>query len=227
MKTALITGIGRGIGKALVEKFLAEGYEVLGTTQTGDTSYSPHNLTIFKLDLTSSESIKDLAEKISASGKKIDILINNAGVLVDDEETAVIIQKLRDTIEVNLIGLIALTEKTIPFMNENGHIINISSQAGSLSDVENFTHSHAPLRYPSYKISKAALNMYTRTLATRLKHENQGIIVSSVHPGWVKTEMGGDGAPMMPEEAAEYIFKLAISRPETGQFWYKGEKYPW
>lgn len=67
-----------------------------------------------------------------------------------------------------------------------------------------------------------------RTLAMRLSPKNGGdITVSSVHPGWVKTEMGGDDAPMTPAEAAEHIYTLAISNPETGQFWFKGEKYPW
>jgi NAD(P)-dependent dehydrogenase (short-subunit alcohol dehydrogenase family) len=60
-----------------------------------------------------------------------------------------------------------------------------------------------------------------------MDHEKTGIIVSSVHPGWVKTNMGGDDAPTTAEEAAEQIFKLAVSRPETGQFWYNGNKYPW
>ncbi len=79
--------------------------------------------------------------------------------------------------------------------------------------------------WPDYKISKTALNMVTRILSVRL--QNQDIIVSSVHPGWVKTDMGGSGADIEPEEAAEDIFKLATSRPESGQFWFRGEKFPW
>src|SRR3989338_7412559 len=187
MKIVLITGIWRGIGKALANKFLAEGYEVLGATQDGTCPYSNKNLTIYKLDLTSPELIKDCAEKIGNAGKKIDILINNAGVLLDDEKTKVSVDDLRKTLEVNLIGTIDFTEHIIPLMNKDGHIVSISSQAGSLNDVENFTHSHAPLRYPAYKISKAALNMYARTLALRLENEQTGIVVSSVHPGWGKT----------------------------------------
>jgi len=227
MKNVLITGVGRGIGKALAEKFLAENYEMLGTTEDGTIPYSNNNLTVYRLDLTSTELIGEVSKKIAESGKKIDILINNAGVLLDDEKTKVSVDDLRKTLEVNLIGTIDFTEHIIPLINKDGHIVNISSQAGSLNDVENFTHSHAPLRYPAYKISKAALNMYTRTLALRLQNEQTGIVVSSVHPGWVKTEMGGDEAPMTPEEAAEHIFKLAVSCPETGEFWFKGEKHPW
>ena len=227
MKTVLITGIGKGIGKALADKFLAEGWFVLGTSTNGTAPMQHNNLSMFQLDLTLSGSIAECARSVEGTGKEVDILVNNAGVLLDDEETDIIIEKLRGTLEVNLIGTVDFTERIIPFTNADGHIVNISSQAGSLADIENFTHSHAPLRYPAYKISKAALNMYTRTLALSLKHEGKGIIVSSVHPGWVRTEMGGDEADISPEESAEAIYRFAVSKPETGQFWFKGEKMPW
>jgi NAD(P)-dependent dehydrogenase (short-subunit alcohol dehydrogenase family) len=231
MKTVLITGIGRGIGKALAQKFLAEGWQVSGTSQTGSVDYSNANLKVFQLDLTSADSIKKCAEAITSDMSKIDakvdILINNAGAMPDKDEVRVVIDKLRETLEVNLIGTIDLTERVIPMMNNGGHVINTSSQAGSLTEADILADTHEPYHYPAYKISKTAINMYTRTLAVRMNHENTGIIVSSVHPGWVKTDMGGDEAPTTPEEAAENIYKLAISRPETGQFWYNGKKYPW
>ena len=227
MKTALITGCGRGIGKALAERFLHEGYAVIGTAQTGKVDYSNDNLKIYKLDLTSHRSIEECATEIRESGAKIDVHINNSGTLEDEEETAVKIDKLRQTLEVNLIGTIDLTEHVIPLIVRGGHIVSITSQAGSLTDMDNIEDSHEPYHYPAYKISKAALNMYTRTLAARLKHEGANIIVSSVHPGWVRTDMGGKKAPITPEEAAGDIFKLATSHPETGQFWYKGEKFVW
>jgi NAD(P)-dependent dehydrogenase (short-subunit alcohol dehydrogenase family) len=236
MKTVLITGIGRGIGNALAQKFLAEGWQVSGTSQTGSVDYSNANLKVFQLDLTSADSIEKCAEAIatdmSKSGTKIDILINNAGGLFDEEETCVVIDKLRKTLEVNLIGTIGFTEQIIPIIKSGekesgGHIVSISSQAGSIQEMDHIMDSHEPYHYPAYKISKAAINMYTRTLAVRMNHEKTGIIVSSVHPGWVKTDIGGSDAPTSPEEAAENIYKLAISRPETGQFWYNGKKYPW
>ncbi len=227
MKTVLITGIGRGIGRALAEKFLNEDWYVVGTSTEGTIEYSNKNLEVFKLDLSDSNSIKDCVAGIASLNKEIDILINNAGVLLDDEETRVITEKLRETLEVNLIGTIDFTEKIIPLLENNAHIVNISSSAGSLEDTENVEDSHSPYHYPAYKISKAALNMYTRTLAVRLKHENMNILVSSVHPGWVKTDMGGTDAPTLPADAALNIFDLATSRPQTGQFWFNGKKYPW
>ena len=69
--------------------------------------------------------------------------------------------------------------------------------------------------------------MYTTILAQLMTHEKRDITVSSVHPGWVRTDMGGSEAPMLPDEAAKYIYELAISHPETGCFWFKGQKYSW
>lgn len=228
MNTVLITGVGKGIGNALARKFLAEGDEVIGTyfshQPTFDSAVATQ-VTLVRLNLASSDSIRECAQVIHTLGKKIDIYINNAGVLCDEDETIVVIEKLRATLEVNLFGTIDLTERLVGEMHTpGGHIVNISSTAGSLALVD-VTSSHYPRHYPSYKISKAGLNMYTRTLAVRLRES--GVVVSAVHPGWVKTDMGGADAEMTPEEAAEHIYALAILRPETGQFWYKGKNLPW
>ena len=241
LKTVLITGVSKGIGRALAEKFLIEGYRVIGTSTTGHVDYSHPDLAIHQLELTSPESIdkccadiQRLTEATKATHDdakiSIDILINNAGALFDDDETRVVIEKLRKTLEVDLIGTIDFTEHIIPIINKDGHIVSLASSAGSLTDtdMEDAKTSHFPFHYPAYKISKCALNMYTRTLAMRMQHEDKrGIVVSSVHPGWVKTDMGGNDADVTPEEAASHIYKLAISRPETGQFWFEDKKFPW
>lgn len=226
MKTIFITGIGKGIGKALAAKFLAEGHFVIGTYRDSEPE-AQENLAAIPLDLADGKSIERCVAAVEKIGRKMDILINNAGVVKDEEETHVIIEKLRDTLEVNLIGTVDLTERLLPFVAQGGHIINISSSAGSLTDSDFETSSHYPFHYPAYKISKAALNMYTRTLAMNLKHEGADIIVSSVHPGWVRTEMGGEDADISPEEAAEDIFRFSLSRPSTGGFWYRGKLFAW
>lgn len=218
MKTILITGVSRGIGKALAERFLKNGDFVIGTSTKGASDWTHKNLTVLKLDLSKSESIEECAGQITALGKKIDVLINNAGIWSGAEDDPVLRMKdLRKTLEVNLFGTADFTERILPLVNDGGHIINISSRAGSLSYVHD-------AEYPDYKISKAALNMFTRMLAIRFKDK---ITVSSVHPGWVKTDMGGLDADREPEEAAEDIFKLAYTPVETGQFWFQGEKFPW
>ncbi len=219
MKTILITGMSRGIGGATAQKFLREGYFVIGTSTNGKIDFQHKNLKIFQLNLAQEKSIDECIKKIKDTNKKIDILINNAGIVVEEEvnESDINIKYLRETLEVNLIGTIKFTEEVIPFMNIKGQIINISSVAGSLQGKYN-------LNYPSYRISKAALNMVTKILSERLKGK---VIVSSIHPGWVKTDMGGEEADMEPGEVAEDIFKLANSNRETGQFWFKEEKFPW
>ncbi|MCR4333691.1 MAG: SDR family NAD(P)-dependent oxidoreductase [Patescibacteria group bacterium] len=224
MQTVLITGVGRGIGKALAQTFLEKGFFVIGTTTTGTADFARENLFVCKLNLSSTKSTKECVEAIHGLGKKINILINNAGVLLDEDETTLIPERLRATLEVNLIGTADFTEHLIAGMAPHGHIIFISSTAGSLEQTGHL-ESHWPNHYPAYKISKAALNMYMRTLAQRLKKD--GLIVSSVHPGWVKTAMGGDEADITPEEAVGAIYKFTLTSPETGFFWFKNEKLPW
>ncbi len=219
-KNVLITGVSRGIGRALAEKFLKEGFSAVGTSTSGLSDIKNRNLTVLRLDLSKPQSIKDCADNIKSLNKKFDILINNAGIALDMEDDHADIDKLRKTLEVNLIGLIDFTTKILPQINKGGHILNASSHAGSLSA----TTEDDDYFYPAYRISKAALNMYTRTLAIQLKDK---IIVSSFHPGWVKTDMGGMDADMTPEEAAEYIYKLAVSKVKSGQFWFKGKNFEW
>ena len=229
MQTVLITGVGRGIGRALAHVFLEERFFVVGTSTTGAVDFEHQNLSILQLNLSSRESIEACASAVRSLRRNVDILINNAGVLLDEDETVLLPEKLRATLEVNLIGTADFTERLLGSIAARGHIIFISSTAGSLELVSEYpggSYSHFPLHYPAYKISKAALNMYMRTLATRLKGQND-IIVSAVHPGWVKTEMGGSEANISPKEAALIIYQFARSSPETGFFWFKGEKLPW
>ncbi|MCR4274677.1 MAG: SDR family oxidoreductase [Candidatus Campbellbacteria bacterium] len=221
-KTILITGIGKGIGKALAQKFLAEGNRVIGTALTGAVDFSDPNLSVFHLDIRSEESIEKCVADIKNTGHTIDILINNIGVLLDEDETVVVMDKLRGTLEVNLIGTIGFTEKAISLLSEGAHLLTITSSAGSITQVA--TESHFPGHYPAYKISKAALNMYVKTLSERLKGK---AIVSAVHPGWVKTDMGGQEADVTPEDAADGIYTLALSQPETGHFWFRDKELPW
>jgi NAD(P)-dependent dehydrogenase (short-subunit alcohol dehydrogenase family) len=217
MKTVLITGISRGIGRALTKRFLANGDFVIGTSTNGFVDFKNDNLIVFPLDLSNSESIKECVKKVGESNKKIDILINNAGTWSGEDEQGIQIDRLRKVLEVNVIGTADFTVQILPLVRQGGHIINVSSRQGSMEYV---FHSG----FPSYQVSKAAVNKFTRVLAAELEGK---MTVSSVHPGWVKTDMGGQDAEMEPEEAAEHIFKLANSKVETGQFWFKGEKLPW
>lgn len=216
----MITGVSRGIGKALAQKFLEEGYFVIGTSTSGTVDFSHEHLTVFQLELTSEESIKICVEHIHSLEQRIDILFNNAGITTYDEDNALRIDPsiLRKAFEINLFGPIQLTQSLLTVIQDGSHIINLTSRYGSLNYI------WGP-DAPSYRMSKAALNMYTRVMALALK--DRGITVSCVHPGWVKTDMGGPNAQMEPTEAVEHLFALAISKPESGQFWFKGEHFPW
>ncbi|MEQ1500389.1 MAG: SDR family NAD(P)-dependent oxidoreductase, partial [Parcubacteria group bacterium] len=112
MKILLITGASRGIGRATAQKFLDMGDFVIGTSTSGESALKHDNLVMVKLDLSKSESIKECVKNIEKLGKKIDILINNAGINVEDwEETVLDVSRLRETLEVNLIGMVDFTEQ--------------------------------------------------------------------------------------------------------------------
>jgi NAD(P)-dependent dehydrogenase (short-subunit alcohol dehydrogenase family) len=226
MQTVLITGISRGIGKALAQTFLGNGYSVLGTSTTGVVDFAHENLSVFPLDLSSPESIAKAAEQLHRLHTHIAVFVNNAGVMLDETETVLVPEKLRATLEINLIGTADFTERMLSDMATDGHVVFISSRAGSLESTGQLL-DHYPLHYPAYKISKAALNMYMRTLAVRLEKNGSKLIVSSVNPGWVQTDLGGPEADISPQEAGQHIFQFAISAPESGFFWYNGEKLAW
>ncbi len=218
MKTIVITGASRGIGRALAEKFLSNGDFVIGTSRSGDAKFTHENLVMIPLEISDARSREAASEQIAELGKRIDILVNNAGIFhPKDEQQAVDIDVARATLEANALGPIDFTERIVSLMNEGGHIVNVSSRRGSME----FTQESL---YPAYGISKAVLNMFTRILAARLKGK---VTVSSVHPGYVKTDMNEGQGEIEPEEAANDIFVLANSNVETGGFWYKGERFPW
>ena len=220
MKTVIITGVSKGIGHATARKFLAEGWYVIGTSTKNTTDIDSPNFTLITLDYSDSASIAEGVSKIKKLGKKVDVLMNNAAVFLDKIGERIDVEALATTLKINVVGTVSFTEQIVPLMNVNGHVINISSMAASLTD---------PIEWgwitPAYKMSKVAINMYTRVLAEQLKDEH--ITVSSIDPGWVRTDMGGEEAPKLPEEAATDIYNLAISNIESGQFWLEGKKRGW
>lgn len=220
MKKVVITGASRGIGKATAEKFLAEGWSVLGTSMNG-TGWDHEHISWVQLDLSKPESVISAVEAIQKEGP-FDVVINNAAMYVPDEDfpdAPITRGNLAATLEVNVIGTIDITERLLGALVPHGHIIILGSRSGALVVPEVNTSS------PSYRISKTALNMYTRLLAQRL--HDTALTVSIVDPGWVRTDMGGDDAERDPKEPAEEIFALATSEVPSGKFWREGKERAW
>jgi NAD(P)-dependent dehydrogenase (short-subunit alcohol dehydrogenase family) len=223
-KTAVITGVGRGIGQAIAKKFLAEGWHVIGTYHHSKPT-AQENFDVVQMDITKSESVLEAVQQIQRKTKHVDVLVNNSGVFLDLEEK-IDLPKIKATFDINLFGLIDVTQNILPMMSEGGQIISISSRYGSFSEM--------PIEEADaigYRLSKAGVNMMTRILAFMLREKK--ITVSAIHPGWVNTDMGrtardpGDIPDREPSEAAEDVYKLATSNVPSGKFWFKGKEFGW
>ena len=210
-KIVLITGANSGIGNALVEKLIAENYFVIGTSRNGKIeNIKSENLFVVELDLTNQKSIENANSIIRTKFNVIDILVNNAGIAPDLDKTEPDLESLRSTFETNVFELVNFTETILDLVNQNGKILNISSIMATLNIISKIDST-------AYRMSKSALNMYTKILSARLKDRN--INVNSIHPGWVNTKLSTKGAPLSTEFSANGIFKLIEIEMETGNFW--------
>jgi NAD(P)-dependent dehydrogenase (short-subunit alcohol dehydrogenase family) len=213
MKTVIVTGANKGIGRALMKKLLIENFFVIGTSRNGEIeNFNHENLYKLKLDLSDSLSIENAHKEIFKNFKQIDILINNAGVGPDLDTDYPEKESFSLTFDVNVTGTVFFTEPLINLISENGIILNVSSKMGSIGICER-TDSVA------YRMSKSALNMYTIILKNRLTNK---IKVASLHPGWVKTTIAEDNiinGRISPEESADNIFKILNTEFKNGFFW--------
>jgi NAD(P)-dependent dehydrogenase (short-subunit alcohol dehydrogenase family) len=187
MQRVLVTGANRGIGLEFARQLLTRGARVFAACRepgkalklTGLAAAHPGHLTVLALDLTKERSIADLARQTAEATDALDLLINNAGVLVSGERYGELNAKtFTETFSVNVVGPLLLTQALTPLLmhGESPKIVNLSSDLGSLSKTTSFYT-------PSYGISKAGLNMTTRLLAAELA--SAGITVISANPGWV------------------------------------------
>ena len=211
-KRVLITGTSKGIGLALTEKFLENGYKVFGTCRTGKIDEIENdNFESFALDLSNLDNIKQFEKHFKDKNLTIDILINNAGVGPDLDFEQPEENTFKQTFDVNVIGATFFTETVLKYVNKGGKIINISSKMGSI-DLCDLTDSVA------YRMSKAAINMYTKILTNRLVGKQ---FVASVHPGWVRTTIAKSNinGRLSTEESATKIFNFVLSDFKTGIFW--------
>jgi NAD(P)-dependent dehydrogenase (short-subunit alcohol dehydrogenase family) len=211
-KTVLITGSSKGIGNALANLFSSNGYSVIGTSRKEASNYAEaSNVQMFQLNLADTKSIETFVGEIKKQHIKLDVLINNAAVGTDLGTNIPEENSFKETFDTNVTGTVLLTEQLLDIMNVHSKIINVSSKMGSIgicSDTDSV----------AYRMSKAALNMYSKILANRL---GEKITVATIHPGWVRTGLTQDNAnaPLSKEESAAAIFSFVESNFKTGIYW--------
>jgi NAD(P)-dependent dehydrogenase (short-subunit alcohol dehydrogenase family) len=210
----LITGGGRGLGLALAQAALATGFRVVAgerkrSTQLADLAVQhPEQLFRVALDVSSAESVRQASEQVRAELGSLDVLVNNAAILplaVQGKLDTLDVELAREVLDVNTLGPLRVTQAFLPLLErgEQKMVVNISSEAGSIGDCwrsDNFP----------YCMSKAALNMQTALLANYLKP--LGFRVFAVHPGWLRTDMGGQRADFHPNDAASALLSLIERR---------------
>ena len=211
--TVLITGGHRGLGAALASRFAADGFRVIAAGRRETSAIA--GVEALPLDLGDEASIRAAALKLE--GRPIDILVHNAAIRGATEGLdAVTTEDFIETMRVNALAPLLLTRALIPQIRAGRRkvIAMISSRAGSNSE----GHVDNPDGDYAYRCSKAALNMATTKLAADLKPE--GIAVPAFHPGWVRTDMGGDEADLTVEESAEGLKRLieTADLTETARF---------
>ncbi len=219
-RIALVTGGNRGIGFETCRQLGRKGLRVIlaarnaaaGERAAGILKSESLEVEFRLLDVTKVETIDACAESIDRDLGRLDVLVNNAGIMRDSSKRGASIfqadrELVRDTFDVNTLGPLMVANALVPLMRRHdyGRIVNVSSGMGQLSEMDG--------GYPGYRISKTALNAVTVILARELEGTN--IKVNSVCPGWVRTDMGGDKAPRSPEQGADTIVWLA-TLPEGG-----------
>lgn len=239
-KVAFITGANRGIGLETAKQLAATGAEVVigcrdkakGEEVAAQIRAQGHKARAIKFDVTAEADHKTAASFFETNFGRLDILINNAGIMRDPEgsnATNVTMGVMKETFESNFFCTVALTQALLPMLrlSDAGRIVNLSSILGS----QNLHATPGSPIYDSkrfaYNSSKTALNAFTIHLAYELKGTK--VKVNSAHPGWVKTDMGGEEAPLNVSQGAKTSVQLALlpDHGPTGGFFHMGETLPW
>ena len=216
-RVAVVTGANRGMGLETARQLLADGYSVALTgrdlaaverarSALGDLA---EHAIGERLDVADQASIAAAARSIEGKWGRVDVLVNNAAVLLGENDDALSISagEFRQTFDTNLFGVIETCRAFVPGMvaRRYGRIVNVSSGAGQLSTMSTYA--------PAYSMSKAALNALTRILGET--YRKSGVLVNAVDPGWVRTDMGGRSAPRSIEKGVETTIWLA-TLPDDG-----------
>ncbi len=229
-KHCLVTGANRGIGLEFVRQLLARGDRVVAACRhpgkaaalNSLTGEYPGRLHVLPLDVASEKSRAELVRELPLVCERIDLLINNAGVLHSGERFGQLsAAHLDDSFRINASGPLLLTEALAPTLSDGATVANVSSTLGSIANTGQFGT-------PSYNISKAAQNMASVLLAHALR--DRGTKVVALHPGWVQTEMGGDGAQITAAASVAGLLRVIdrLTLDDSGRFLdWQGHAQPW
>lgn len=230
-ETVLVTGANRGIGLEFTRQYLADGCSVIAACRNPEDAEelsalgngSGGDLVVERLNLRSDDQVQSTAETVQQRFGELDLLINNAGVYGDDSDfESLDPEDLRVPFDVNCVGSFRVIRAFLDLLRQNqGNVAFLTSLMGSVED------NRSGGSYP-YRISKAALNMLGKTLAE--DYRDEGIHVAILHPGWVKTRMGGPNAKITVEESVSGLRDVIanLDAERSGKFYaYDGEERPW
>ena len=241
-RVAFITGANRGIGFETSKKLAEEGVNIiLGSRDLNKGKEAIEKLSSINIDADlvqydafDLDAPQKVYDYIFEKYKKLDILINNAGVLLTGNlfvtnSSTITDKNLKDTFQTNFFSIVSLTQKLLPLLKKSkaGRIVNVSTILSSLTLHSAKDSPISPAKELAYNSSKTALNAYTIHLALELKDTN--IKVNSGHPGWVKTELGGPNAPMEVKDSYKTSLRLALldSDGPSGGLFHEEDTIPW
>jgi len=228
MKNVVITGANRGIGLELAKFYRNQDYTVIGICRESSEKLDElADMVISDIDVRSQKSIEMAAEVLAStlissdSGQKIDILINNAGVFMNETLAAMDFDNIQTQFEINAIAPLRITHAFQSMLWEGSKVAMVTSRMGSISD-------NTSGAYYGYRASKAALNAFGKSLAVDLKEK--GIAVALLHPGFVQTRMVGFNGDISPQQAAQGLTQRIeeLTLENSGGFWHSnGDELPW
>lgn len=220
MKTALITGANRGIGLALCKTYIAQGWKVIGVCRTASPELTESGARVIAgVDVSDAPALAQLADTLG--GKSIDLLINNAGIFLNETLGKIDYDNIQQQFLINAEAPLRVTEALLGNLNTGAKIAFITSRMGSIAD-------NGSGGYYGYRMSKAALNAAAMSLARDLKP--RGIAVAILHPGFVQTAMVNFGGDISADESAQRLRQRieGLTLDNSGTFWHSnGDVLPW
>ncbi len=237
-KVALITGGNKGLGKEIARQLGTLGYTVVltarneaaGRAAAEELTSAGCDAHTVRLEVTNPDHIQSVADYLDKTFGKLDVLVNNAGVALEWDGAPTNADKVRKTLEVNVVAPFAITEAMVPLLakSDDARVVNHSSALGSIATAENNWDQVSNFMAVGYSTSKAALNMLTVIQSKQLA--DKSIAVAAAHPGWVKTDLGTDAAPTDVKDGVKTVVDMVtIARDQfpNGQLQHKGERLPW